>query len=210
MQSNGEDMNLPFSHQEYYDRQSSFLDQLPVGSVVIIPTNTKKCRSNDTNFPFRANSYMLYLSGWDHPGGIWVADNLDSTWKTSLYVRDNDTKSEIWEGRILGPDFVSKNMPVDSGFSINSFDEDFIQYIHNDNFNYIYFYNLILHIHQSNSYNLRKLHYYNNFHQYNLVILNHLYFLFFQVYSVYLILANFYYLVIYTHTMFPNFLFVIY
>ena len=138
MQSNGEDMNLPFSHQEYYDRQSSFLDQLPVGSVVIIPTNTKKCRSNDTNFPFRANSYMLYLSGWNHPGGIWVADNLDSTWKTSLYVRDNDTKSEIWEGRILGPDYVSKNMPVDSGFSINSFDEDFIQYIHNDNFNYIY------------------------------------------------------------------------
>ena len=138
MQSTGEAMNLPFTHEEYYDRQSSFLDQLPDGSVVIIPTNTKMRRSNDTNFPFRANSYMLYLSGWDHPGGVWVAENLDSTWKTSLYVKDKDTKSEIWEGRILGPDFVSQNMPVDSGYSINSFDDDFIQYIQNDNFQSIY------------------------------------------------------------------------
>ena len=138
MQSTGEAMNLPFTHEEYYDRQSSFLDQLPDGSVVIIPTNTKMRRSNDTNFPFRANSYMLYLSGWNHPGGVWVAENLDSTWKTSLYVKDNDTKSEIWEGRILGPDFVSQNMPVDSGYSINSFDDDFIQYIQHDNFQSIY------------------------------------------------------------------------
>ena len=138
MQSTGEAMNLPFTHEEYYDRQSSFLDQLPDGSVVIIPTNTKMRRSNDTNFPFRANSYMLYLSGWDHPGGVWVAENLDSTWKTSLYVKDKDTKSEIWEGRILGPDFVSQNMPVDSGYSINSFDDDFIQYIQHDNFQSIY------------------------------------------------------------------------
>mgnify|MGYP001203294687 FL=1 len=131
-------MNLPFTHEEYYDRQSSFLNQLPDGSVVVIPTNTKMRRSNDTNFPFRANSYMLYLSGWDRPGGIWVADNLDSNWKTSLYVKPNDTKSEIWEGRILGPDFVKKNMPVNNGYSINSFEQDLNQYIQHENFTTIY------------------------------------------------------------------------
>ncbi|MEC8721539.1 MAG: aminopeptidase P N-terminal domain-containing protein [Candidatus Thermoplasmatota archaeon] len=131
-------MNLPFTHEEYYHRQSSFLDQLPDGSVVVIPTNTKKRRSNDTSFPFRANSYMLYLSGWNRPGGIWVADNLDSKWKTSLYVRPNDTKSEIWEGRILGPDFVSENMPVDDGYSINSFEQNLIQYFQHENFRTIY------------------------------------------------------------------------
>ena len=137
MEWNGESMNLPFTHDEYFDRQSSFLDQLPDGSVVIIPTNMKKRRSNDTNFPFRANSYMLYLSGWDHPGGIWVAHNLDSSWETSLYVRPNNIKSEIWEGRILGPDFVTQNFPVDNGYSINSFDDDFIQYIQHNNFSSI-------------------------------------------------------------------------
>ena len=42
---NGEGMNLPFTHEEYYDRQSSFLNQLPDGSVVVIPTNTKMRRS---------------------------------------------------------------------------------------------------------------------------------------------------------------------
>ena len=131
-------MNLPFSFEEYYARQSSFIEQLPEGSVVIISTNKKMRRSNDTNFPFRANSYMLYLSGWENPNGIWVADNLDSVWKTSLYVKDNDTKSEIWEGRILGPDFVGNNLPVDNGVSLKSFDQDFIKLIQDTRFNCLY------------------------------------------------------------------------
>ena len=73
----------------------------------------------------------------DRQSGIWVADNLDSS-ETSLYVKPNDTKSEIWEGRILGPDFVSKNMPVNNGYSINSFEQDLNEYIQHENFTTIY------------------------------------------------------------------------
>ena len=139
MQQYGERVNLPFSHDEYCSRQTAFLDQLPQGSLVIIPTNNKMRRSNDTNFPFRANSYILYLSGWDKPGSLWVAQNLESGWKTSLYVKENNTKSEIWEGRILGPEYASKHMPIDDAYSINSFDDDFLQYIQLDNFETLYY-----------------------------------------------------------------------
>ncbi len=131
-------MQLPFSHDEYRRRQSRFFDQLPKNSVVIIPTNSKKQRSNDTNYRYRANSYILHLCGWSEPDALFVADNLSNKWNTSLYVRDKDTKKEIWEGIILGPEFASNNLPVDSGYSINSFEDDFLQFIQHENFESIF------------------------------------------------------------------------
>ena len=67
-----------------------------------------------------------------------MADNLSNKWSTSLYVRDKDTKKEIWEGIILGPEFASNNLPVDSGYSINSFEDDFQQFIQHENFESIF------------------------------------------------------------------------
>ena len=52
---------LAFSASEYLERQSQFLSQIPSDSLVLIPTNPVLYRSNDTSFPFRANSYLLYL-----------------------------------------------------------------------------------------------------------------------------------------------------
>lgn len=131
-------MKLPFSHDEYLRRQSKLFDQLPEKSVVIIPTNSKKQRSNDTNYRYRANSYILHLCGWSEPDALFVADNLSGEWNTSLYVRDKDTKKEIWEGLILGPEYAANNLPVDYGYSINSFEDDFIQYIQHENFESIF------------------------------------------------------------------------
>ena len=134
----GEDMKIPFSLDEYRSRQSKFFSQLPEGTVLIIPTNSKKQRSNDTNYRFRANSYILYLCGWSEPDALFVADNLSGGWNTSLYVRDKDTKKEIWEGIILGPEYAGNNLPVDSGYSINCFEDDFMQYIQHEKFKSIF------------------------------------------------------------------------
>ena len=131
-------MKLPFSLDEYRMRQTIFFEQLPNNSVVIIPTNSKKQRSNDTNYRYRANSYILHLCGWSEPDAFFVGDNLSGEWETSLYVRDKDTQKEIWEGIILGPEYASNNLPVDSGYSINSFEDDFLQYIHHENFESIF------------------------------------------------------------------------
>ncbi len=131
-------MKLPFSLDEYRRRQTIFFEQLPNNSVVIIPTNSKKQRSNDTNYRYRANSYILHLCGWSEPDAFFVGDNLSGEWETSLYVRDKDTQKEIWEGIILGPEYASNNLPVDSGYSINSFEDDFLQYIHHEKFESIF------------------------------------------------------------------------
>ena len=110
--------NLPFSIEEYINRQSEFHSHLPDNSIVIIPTNNLSTRSNDTSFPFRGNSYMLYLCGWADPEAFFVSSNNSGEWKTSLFVQPNDTLAEIWEGRRIGIELAKEMWPVDDSFSI--------------------------------------------------------------------------------------------
>ena len=138
-------MKLPFSHDEYRRRQLEFLTQLPGNSVVIIPTNTKKQRSNDTNYRYRGNSYVLYLCGCSEPDAIFYAyKNQDLDWKTTLYVNDKDTKKEIWEGRILGVDGAAKYYPVDEAADIEEWEDYAEDFIVDNNVYYLRGNNLIL------------------------------------------------------------------
>ena len=114
---------LTFSESEYSNRQSAFLGELPDNSLVLIPTNPKSIRSNDTHYPFRANSYMLYLCGWTESDSVWMASNSGGEWKTSLFVLPRDTKSEIWEGRRAGPEGAARDWPVDNAHSIDDLDK---------------------------------------------------------------------------------------
>ncbi len=111
--------SLPFDLSDYRGRQVGFLQQIPDDSLLILPTNPVMARSNDTNFPFRADSYMLYLCGWDSPDAVFIAYKADESWKTSLLVRPADQKAEIWEGRRVGVEGATSGWPVDIAHSID-------------------------------------------------------------------------------------------
>ncbi len=106
------------SDSEYLSRQSVFLGQLPEGSLVLMPTNPVAYRSNDTTFPFRANSYMLYLCGWGDPEAVLMAHREGDEWITTLFVQPRDTKAEIWEGRRVGIEGTVSGWPVDQAHSL--------------------------------------------------------------------------------------------
>ena len=111
------------SDSEYLSRQSTFLGQLPVGSLVLMPTNPVAYRSNDTTFPFRANSYMLYLCGWSDPEAVLMAHRDGAEWITTLFVQPRDTKAEIWEGRRVGIEGTVSGWPVDQAHSLEDIAE---------------------------------------------------------------------------------------
>ena len=109
------------SDSEYLSRQSAFLGQLPEGSLVLMPTNPVAYRSNDTSYPFRANSYMLYLCGWSEPEAVLMAHREGAEWITTLFVQPRDTKAEIWEGRRVGIEGTVSGWPVDQAHSLGDF-----------------------------------------------------------------------------------------
>jgi hypothetical protein len=88
-------MDLPFESSEYTNRQERLFAQLPESSILIIPTNDRKIRSNDVVYPFRPNSYMLYLCGWKEDEGVFVAHNQSGNMESVLFVPPRDTKKEI-------------------------------------------------------------------------------------------------------------------
>ena len=106
------------SESEYLSRQSAFLGQLPEDSLVLIPTNPVTYRSNDTTYPYRANSYILYLCGWSEPEAIFMAHREADDWVTTLFVQPRDTKAELWEGRRVGVEGAASGWPVDRTSSI--------------------------------------------------------------------------------------------
>ena len=114
-------MSLPFDSEEYLSRQELVFSKLPKSSLAIIPTNDRKIRSNDVSYPFRANSYMLYLCGWEEDEGTLVATNTSGEWVTTLFVPERDTTKEIWEGIRIGVD-GAKSWPVDRTDSLQNLD----------------------------------------------------------------------------------------
>jgi Xaa-Pro aminopeptidase len=114
---------LPFGDGEYRRRQEQFLSNMPTDSFVIIPNNQVSIRSNDTSFPYRANSYVLYLCGWSEPESIFTAKFDNGIWQTTLFVRPRDTKAEIWEGRRVGPEGALQGWPIHNSLPINDAEE---------------------------------------------------------------------------------------
>ena len=115
--------DLPFSQGEYYARQSLFLESISDDSLVLIPTNPVSTRSNDTHYRFRANSYILYLCGWNDPNAVWMASKDNGEWTTSLFVQPRDTKAEIWEGRRVGVEGAISNWPINEAYSIEDLEK---------------------------------------------------------------------------------------
>ena len=121
-------MKLPFDREEYLSRQASLFSKLPESSLAIIPTNDRKIRSNDVAYPFRANSYMLYLCGWEEDEGTLLATNSSGKWLTTLFVPERDTTKEIWEGVRIGVD-GAQSWPVDHADSLENLDSCIKEFI---------------------------------------------------------------------------------
>jgi len=119
----GTTSGLPLPYDDYKNRQEVFFKDIPKDSLILIPTNPVCFRSNDTTYPYRASSYMLYLCGWKDPDAIFMAYYKSGTWITSILVQPRDTKAEIWEGRRVGTEGASSSWPIDEAYSITDIKE---------------------------------------------------------------------------------------
>ncbi|DAC45173.1 MAG TPA: M24 family metallopeptidase [Candidatus Thalassarchaeaceae archaeon] len=106
---------------EYFQRQNKLISRVLPDSLIVIPNNRPSIRSNDTKYPYRANSYMLYLSDWQEPNSVLTISNLNGERESTLHVKPRDTEKEIWEGRIIGPEGALSDWPVDLSMSISDF-----------------------------------------------------------------------------------------
>ena len=92
------------------------------GGVAVLPTATEKTRNRDAHYPYRADSYFHYLTGFAEPEAVLVLIAGDAP-KSILFCRDRDPDKEIWDGYRYGPEGARETFGFDEAHSIAALDE---------------------------------------------------------------------------------------
>jgi Xaa-Pro aminopeptidase len=136
-------MHAPTDFSQHKDRRSSLLDSLKPNSIVIVPSAQEVTRSNDTEYPFRQNSDLYYLTGFDEPDCFLILSNKKVIGSPlalnheSLFLRPKDDFAEVWHGRRLGEDEAPKQLLLDAAYSVDEIEEVLPELI--DGHEYLYY-----------------------------------------------------------------------
>ncbi|HEX9579440.1 MAG TPA: aminopeptidase P N-terminal domain-containing protein [Myxococcales bacterium] len=92
-------------------------------AVAVIPSAPIAIRNGDVEHPYRADSDLFFLSGFEEPEAVAVlATEGDKPF--TLFVRPRDKEREIWNGRRAGVEGAVKNFGADQAFEIGKLDDE--------------------------------------------------------------------------------------
>ena len=104
-------------------RRRALLRTMGDNSIALIPAARERTRSRDTEFRYRADSNMLYLSGFDEPEALMVLIPNRKAGQYIMFCRERDELKETWQGRRLGVDDAPEVLGADDAFPISDIDE---------------------------------------------------------------------------------------
>lgn len=114
------------SQSVYAERRKEFFARLGKG-VAILPSAPTVIRTNDTEYRYRQNSNLYYLTGLTEPESVCLLIGEES--KFVLFVRPRNPEKEIWEGRRFGPEAAQQHFGADVCHSIEKLDEELPKYL---------------------------------------------------------------------------------
>ncbi|MBL8447780.1 MAG: Xaa-Pro aminopeptidase [Zoogloeaceae bacterium] len=87
------------------------------GGIAVIATAPERLRNRDTHYPYRADSYFHYLTGFPEPEAVLVLIS-GAEPQSLLFCRERDTEREIWDGYRFGPEGAREIFGMDHAFPI--------------------------------------------------------------------------------------------
>lgn len=103
----------------FRERRRKLAAQIP-GSALIIAAHPEMVRNHDVHFPYRQDSNLYYLTGFEEPESILLFRPGQSP-ETVMFVRKKDVERETWDGFRYGPDLTEKEFSVDKAYHIDEF-----------------------------------------------------------------------------------------
>jgi len=92
-------------------------------SIAVIPAARECTRSRDTEYRYRADNNLLYLSGFDEPDALMVLIPNRKAGQYIMFCRERDELREIWQGRRLGVEDAPEALGADDAFPIGDIDD---------------------------------------------------------------------------------------
>lgn len=100
----------------YQQRRHQLMQQLPAHSMVLVSSGRATLRNRDVDYPFRAHSDFLYLTGFEEADATLVLIKHKEV-TSCLFLPPKDPDKETWEGRRLGVDMAPQTLQVDEAFA---------------------------------------------------------------------------------------------
>lgn len=116
------------TQKEYNKRRKKFAQSLKKNSLALILSAMPKCRSHDTEYPYRQNSSFYYLTGFKEDNSALVIWKRKKEVKTVLFVQKKDKTLELWNGYRLGEIEAKKKFFVDEVYVIDMLEKYLLEY----------------------------------------------------------------------------------
>lgn len=109
----------------YRSVRAKFLKELPDSSIAIFFSADPKNRSNDTDYLFRQDNSMLYLTGCREDNAALILSTVpmrvgDKTATELVFVQRRDAARETWTGKRLGVEGALKTLGIASAATTDS------------------------------------------------------------------------------------------
>ncbi|TSA00633.1 MAG: M24 family metallopeptidase [Rhodocyclaceae bacterium] len=112
--------------EAYRQRRLSLIERMTRGGggIAVIPTSPERTRNRDTQYPYRADSYFQYLTGFTEPEAVlvMVVGGADTSPQSMLFCREKNLEREIWDGFRHGPDGAREVFGLDAAHAIGELD----------------------------------------------------------------------------------------
>ena len=113
----------PSVHKARRDEVLRRMEKLaPGASLAVFPATPLATRNGDVEHPYRADSDIYFLTGFEEPEAVAVLSTQGKP--LTLFVRPRDREREIWTGRRAGVAGAMQNFGADQAFEISKLEEE--------------------------------------------------------------------------------------
>jgi Xaa-Pro aminopeptidase len=115
--------------KHFAQRRRDFMEAIGEDSVAVLTANSEQSRSNDTNFPYRPSSDILYLTGFREPEAVIVIAPGHEEGDFAMFVRPRDEEAELWDGRRSGIEGACRDYGADVAYEIDEIDDQLPEFL---------------------------------------------------------------------------------
>lgn len=115
---------------EFATRREHLLEAMGDG-VAVFPSTPVAIRNRDVEHPYRQDSDLYYLTGFDEPESVLVLTNQHAEHRVVLFVRPRKREREIWDGPRAGVEGAVESFGADAAFPISELAQRLPDYLGN-------------------------------------------------------------------------------
>lgn len=110
-----------FDMNEFRERRAR-LAKNNTGAAFLLPAHPEMVKNNDSFFPYRQDTNLFYLTGFEEPEAILLF-RPGQTPESVLFVRPKDLERETWDGFRYGPEAAQREFAIDKTYLVSEFDK---------------------------------------------------------------------------------------